>query len=247
MVFVTGDCHGDYSRFSMKWFPEQKEMTKEDYVIVCGDFGYWDESREQRYWRKWLSEKPFTTLFVDGNHENYDMLKALPVKEWHGGKVQYVTDDIIHLMRGQVYEIGGKKWFTFGGARSHDIRDGILDPDAEDFKKEYRRLRDAGAMFRVNRVSWWKEEMPDETEMQEGRETLEKHGWDVDFIVTHCAPSSVQAVISMGDYAPDALTDYFEEIHRKCRFREWFCGHYHNDFNVTIRDTLLYGQVMRIL
>ena len=40
MMFVTGDCHGDYRRFNTKNFPQQKEMTKDDYVIICGDFGH---------------------------------------------------------------------------------------------------------------------------------------------------------------------------------------------------------------
>ena len=38
-IYITGDCHGDYRRFSAKRFPEQKEMTKDDCVIICGDFG----------------------------------------------------------------------------------------------------------------------------------------------------------------------------------------------------------------
>ena len=76
MIFITGDCHGDYRRFRTDIFIEQKEMTKDDFVIVCGDFGLWDESGEQKYWRKWLSGKPFTTLWVDGNHENYDLLNT---------------------------------------------------------------------------------------------------------------------------------------------------------------------------
>ena len=32
---------------SLENFPEQKEMTKADFVIICGDFGFWDESGEQ--------------------------------------------------------------------------------------------------------------------------------------------------------------------------------------------------------
>lgn len=62
-------------------------------MIICGNFGFWDESGEQRYWRKWLSGKPFTTLWVDGNHENYDLLKTYPVEQWRGGKVQFITPD----------------------------------------------------------------------------------------------------------------------------------------------------------
>ena len=40
MIFITGDTHGDWiNRLRTKVFPEQKEMTKDDYVIICGDFG----------------------------------------------------------------------------------------------------------------------------------------------------------------------------------------------------------------
>lgn len=47
MIYITGDTHGDFLRFSMNAFPEQAEMTKEDIVIICGDFGgVWDYSGE---------------------------------------------------------------------------------------------------------------------------------------------------------------------------------------------------------
>ena len=125
MIFITGDCHGNYERFNRSIFPEQEEMTKEDYVIICGDFGgVWSKDKEsntETMLMDWLDCKPFTTLFVDGNHENFDRLYAYPVEEWHGGKVHKIRDSVIHLMRGQVYEICGKKIFTFGGASSHDI------------------------------------------------------------------------------------------------------------------------------
>lgn len=138
MIFITGDCHGDYRRFRTDIFIEQKEMTKDDFVIVCGDFGLWDESGEQKYWRKWLSGKPFTTLWVDGNHENYDLLNTYPVERWKGGKVQFITPDIIHLMRGQIFDIDGIRFFTFGGARSHDISGGILELDDPVLNKKRR-------------------------------------------------------------------------------------------------------------
>lgn len=246
MIFITGDCHGNYRRFSTEIFPEQKAMTKDDYVIVCGDFGFWDNSKEQQYWRKWLTKKSFTTLWVDGNHENYDLLKEIPVLDWNGGKVQLISDSIIHLMRGQVFELQGKKFFTFGGARSHDIRDGILEPTDRNFKQEYKKLRTRHALFRVNHQSWWKEEMPDEAEMQEGRENLEKNNWTVNYIVTHCTASSVQASFSYGRFEPDPLTNYFEEIRQKCKFKKWFFGHYHENWNVSDKDILIYEQILRI-
>ncbi len=39
MIFITGDCHGKFDKFDLNNFPEQAELTKEDYVLICGDFG----------------------------------------------------------------------------------------------------------------------------------------------------------------------------------------------------------------
>ncbi|WP_246361985.1 metallophosphoesterase family protein [Paenibacillus alba] len=105
MIYITGDVHGSISigrRLNTKNFPEQKKMTKDDFVIISGDFGLiWNGDKEDQYWLKWLhKEKPFTTLFIDGNHENHDMLDAYPVEIWNGGKVHRINDSVIHLMRG---------------------------------------------------------------------------------------------------------------------------------------------------
>lgn len=49
MIYITGDCHREFSRFNTQNFPEQYEMTKEDYVIICGDFGgVWDYGKESK-------------------------------------------------------------------------------------------------------------------------------------------------------------------------------------------------------
>ena len=140
MIYVTGDCHQNFERFNASIFPEQNDMTKDDYVIICGDFGgVWnkdEESKEETMLMDWLDCKSFTTLFVDGNHENFDRLYEYPVEEWHGGKVHKIRPSVIHLMRGQVFDIEGASFFTFGGATSHDIDGGILEPDDPDFKKK---------------------------------------------------------------------------------------------------------------
>jgi len=139
MIFITGDTHGevDIRKFNSRKFSEQKNLTKSDFIIITGDFGLlWDGSNEYNYWLKWLSEKNFTTLFIDGNHENFKMLNSYPVITWNGGKAHQITDSVIHLMRGQIFVIDGYKFFTFGGAKSSDKK------------------------FRKEGVSWWKEEMP---------------------------------------------------------------------------------------
>lgn len=123
MIYITGDTHipVDIGKLSTKNFPEQKEMTKNDYVIICGDFGgVWDGSNEEKYWIKWLKNKNFTTLFIDGNHENFEKLYNLPIVEFSGGIVHKVEEGIYHLMRGEIYTIDNKNLFVFGGASSHD-------------------------------------------------------------------------------------------------------------------------------
>ena len=39
MIWATGDCHGNFERFRPEYFPEQAQMTKDDVVVVTGDFG----------------------------------------------------------------------------------------------------------------------------------------------------------------------------------------------------------------
>ena len=96
-------------------------MTKDDYVIICGDFGgVWnrfEENKYEKHWMDWLEKHPFTTLFCEGNHENFDRLYNYPVEKWNGGNVHKIRPSVIHLMRGQVFQLCGKKFFVFGGAK----------------------------------------------------------------------------------------------------------------------------------
>ena len=191
MIYATGDTHGNFQRFQTQHFPEQATMTREDYMIICGDFGgVWNGSEKEAHKLDWLESLPFTTLFVSGNHENFDLLAKYPVEEWNGGKIKRIRPHVIHLMRGQVYELQGYTFFTMGGASSHDIDDGILNPDASDFEEQYWALRRMGAYFRVNHHSWWKEELPSPAEYAEARRNLERVHYDVDYIITHCAPAA---------------------------------------------------------
>lgn len=126
----------------MTYFYGSKTVDeKDDCVIITGDFGgIWDGGTEERHWLDWMEAKSFTTLFVSGNHENFDMLAELPIEDWHGGNVQRIRPSVIHLLRGQIYDIQGKTFFTMGGGSSHDIDGGILEPDDPQFKRKCRIL-----------------------------------------------------------------------------------------------------------
>ena len=251
MIYITGDCHSDFERFNKDIFPEQNEMTKDDYVIVCGDFGgVWnkdEESKKEKWWMDWLQDRSFTTLFVDGNHENFDRLYSYPIEEWHGGKVHKIRPSVIHLMRGQIFELEGKKIFAFGGARSHDIDGGILELGDPDYKKKKKQLDEGWLPYRINHLSWWAQELPSEEEKEEGRKNLAANDNKVDFIVSHCCASSTLATFGHGLFKPDSLNAYFEEIHQKVCFKKWFFGHYHDNRNVNAEEIMLYEQIIRIV
>ena len=247
MVYATGDCHGNLLRFDSEYFPEQAGMSKEDYVIICGDFSViWNGGKEEQRKLDWLEGRPFTTLWVCGNHENYDLLAKYPVEDWQGGRVHRIRPHVLHLMRGQVYDICGYTFFTMGGAQSHDIEAGILDPDAEDFMERYQALKSANARFRVNHRSWWKEELPSDAEYEEAIRNLERNRWAVDYVITHCAPTSIALRMSRHNEA-DRLTDFLQTMREKLDFHYWLFGHYHRNEIVDEKYVLLYEQLVRVL
>ena len=223
MLFVTGDIHGDIDihKLNTRNFPIQEELTRDDFIVICGDFGLvWDGGRRDQYWLDWLEEKTLTTLFVDGNHENFDLLSEYSVTEWNGGKVQFIRPHVIHLTRGQVFTIEGKTFFTMGGASSHD-----------------RGYRQKGK-------SWWPQELPNAEEYTEAERNLEKNGWTVDYVLTHCAPSSVESYLNRG-YHPDRLTMFLESLYGRLHWTTWYMGHYHQDLSFG-KYRLLYNDVIEV-
>ena len=254
MIYITGDTHSDFRRFNTSIFPEQKEMTKEDYCIIAGDFGGVWYGVNDRVHRKAedhnlneLNNRSFTTLFVPGNHENYARLMSdeFPIKEWNGGLVKEIRPSILMLMRGEMYEIDGAKIYAFGGASSHDITDGILDGSDPDWKWKAKRLeRQHKYFYRIRGISWWEEELPTAEEMQHGMDILDQNDWRADFVITHCAPSSTQALL--GVHENDVLTRYLEEIRVKLEYKRWFFGHYHENRQVSAKDIVLYEQIVRV-
>ena len=195
----------------------------------------------------WLEDLPFTTLFVSGNHENFDLLSKYPTEEWNSGTIQRIRPHVIHLMRGQVFDLQGCSFFTMGGARSHDIEDGILNPKAPDYEEQYWVLRRMGARFRVNHRSWWKQELPDKSEYEEARHSLESIHYEIDYVITHCAPNSIVDILGNGGYVHDHLTGFLEEVKERAKFHYWLFGHYHDNKIIDDRFVLLWEQMVQVV
>lgn len=256
MIYITGDCHGSFRRFTKKHRMKLPfQLTENDYVIVCGDFGLcWVDDAEFKYNCDWLGSLPFKILFVDGNHENHAMLANYPVEMWNGGKVHHIVrDKVIHLMRGQVFSIEGKTFFTFGGASSHDIQGGILDKSDPSYNELRIKAIKSGLPYRVIGYSWWKEELPNEEEIQEGISNLAKMGYQVDYVISHCGSTRMQAALERyytgfrfdsRTFKQDILNDYFDVLEETLQYKQWFCGHYHEDMHLDEKHTITYNQIL---
>ena len=103
-----------------------------------------------------------------------------------------------------------------------------------------------GCNFRVNHRTWWKEELPSEEEYATARATLERSNWTLDYIITHCAPTSIVKRVNR-DYEPDRLTDFFEEVKKKGNFHYWLFGHYHENKIIDDRYVLLWEQIVQVI
>lgn len=223
MVYITGDMHGCLERLYDKNF---RRLKSGDVLIVCGDFGYiFDGGKTEKKVIDFFSSRRFVTAFVDGTHDNMKRINCAKVTYWHGGMIHRISGNLIHLMRGQIFEIEGNKYFTFGGGESTD--------------------KD----MRVEEGKWWPEEEPTPQEMALGAKNLDEIGLKVDYIITHEPPSLVKSSMLYRKGQADRinkLNGYFEEISRSCSFSHWFFGSLHEDRRITPRYTCTFKNIYPI-
>jgi hypothetical protein len=200
---------------------QAKKLKKGDTLIVCGDFGFiWDGGEKEQKNIQKLSKKKYQILFVDGTHENFDMLDKYPITEWNGGQVQQISKNLYHLMRGQVYTIEGKKIFTFGGGES----------------AEKQMYMEAG--------KWWEREMPSLDEMHEGVNNLRDVDMKVDYIITHKPAPRVMYHGSAQTENANQLEAYFDQLTRLVQFDKWFFGAMHIDRKITSKNYAVFNDVL---
>ena len=249
MIFVTGDTHGDHDRYKIdqhSW-PEGQGLTRNDILVICGDFGaLWSGDARDEEILRWYECQPWTTLFVDGNHENFDLIEELPVSTRFGGRVHTIPGypHVIHLMRGEVYDLPVSasktvRAFVMGGAPSVD------------------------ADCRIPGLTWWSAEMPDYEEYDNAQRNLERVGWSVDYVFTHEVPrdGKEDALAWNDDYyddddvydadpVQDELADFLQRVDdrlNKKRLKMWYAGHYHVDCEIMDdQHCVLYEQVVEL-
>lgn len=219
MVYITGDIHGDISRFSDS---EMRRVKKGDTLLVCGDFGFvWNGSRREKKLLKKIGKLPFTVAFLDGVHENYDLLADYPVEPWNGGHAQIIDGHLIHLLRGEIYTLENNRFFVFGGGQSAE----------RDIREEHK--------------TWWEAEMPSAAEMTDGLARLAENDHQVDYILTH-EPSGKASGYLSTDRKLDGLNVYLNQLEEQARYRHWYFGSLHRDRRLSKQHTAVFRKVLPV-
>lgn len=222
MIFATGDMHGDYDLFSQKKF---KKINDGDTLLVCGDFGFiWTGDSKERKILDKLSRKKYNICFVDGTHENFDLLDKFPVVDFAGGRAHKIRENIYHLMRGQVFEIEGEKIFAMGGGESPDID-----------------MRGDSAISA--------DETPTREQMREGAKNLERYKFKVDYVITHEPAQKIKNFLKLKDGEAlrfSGLNAYFQELSENCEYTRWFFGSLHEDKFVSPSQIALFQNLVNV-
>ena len=222
MIYFTGDMHGQQERFAA---PAMKKLREDDTLIICGDFGFlWENNtKEQRFLDK-MEKKKFNICFLDGTHENFEALNDFPIVLFAGGKAHRVRRNVFHLMRGQVFQIEGKKIFTLGGGESPES---ALKEDEE-----------------LDTVRY---EIPDRNEMLEAVRNLEQVNYTVDYIATHEPPAGIRAFLLMSEDeipAVSALGAFLDELKTTATYEKWFFGSLHTDKHISPSMTSVFEKIL---
>ena len=191
-------------------------LTKADYVFCVGDFGLVfspTQTPTEKYWLDWLDKKPYTTIFIDGNHDNHPRIWSdeFEVVEMFGGDVIQISKSVFYLFRSTIYNIQGKTFLCMGGATSID------------------------KLQRTEGIDWWSTEEPNYMSWKFLFETVAENPV-VDYVVTHDVPACVyddlQELWGAGDYYKDANSSVpkgLQELYNQVTFKHWFAGHHHID------------------
>lgn len=172
-----------------------------------------------------LGKKKYNILFVDGTHENFDLISRYPVINFAGGRAHKIRDNIYHLMRGQIFEVEGESYFTMGGGESPDID------------------------MRMDHDTWSRAEIPTQDEMREGAENLEKRKYRVDYIITHEPAQKIKNFLKLKDNEPltvSGLNAYLQELSENCDYKRWFFGSLHEDKFVSASQIALFQKLVNV-
>lgn len=223
MIYVTGDLHGNFTPLYQFAKEEGKKLTKNDYVIVLGDFGLWHETLSKI--EELNQTLNYTLLFIEGNHEEFPLLESFPLEKKFGGFVHNIFG-IYHLCRSEIFALPNEgkeiKIAVCGGGDSKD-----------------RNRRKDG-------IDWFAKESVTDADVLKVFENAKRCCWKVDYFLSHVMSSSVKAEWNYENLGSLMYQEYFEEITisefrirdiiGKIEAREYLNGHEHIDRVYELKD-----------
>ena len=208
MIYFLSDLHGNRNFGGVDEYC--KLAGTDDLLIILGDVGLnFENTENNRRFDSYFGSLRKNIAFIDGNHENFGYLNSFPEEQWNGGTIGRLTDNIVYLKRGNIYNIDGKSFFTFGGCKSSD------------------KWKDMGL--------WYEGEEPADNELEFAYANLEKHGFAVDYILTHKYEQSPdRGTVSA------KLKELTEFIEKNVKYKKWYAGHWHYDGRLDEKHTFIY-------
>jgi hypothetical protein len=128
-IAFAGDWHGN-GRWAVAAIEHAAQLGA-GVIVHAGDFGYEFRAAYVRDLTRALTRLGLHLWFVDGNHEDFSLLRLYPVRE---SGLREVSERIWHVPRGHRWTWSGTTFLGCGGAHSVD-----------------RQWREPG-------TSWWREE-----------------------------------------------------------------------------------------
>ena len=221
-ILFSGDFHANASN-------ELSHITKNNlvkkykkerfndirYHVILGDGAFlWPNNyKTDRFNYKVLAFRPFPVLCVLGNHEPIYGMSNIPEVDIGLGETVYqiqAVPFVAYLKRGKVYTIDGIKFLVLGGALSVD--------------KSYR----------TQGITWWEKEYWSQEEKNDLFKLLESEN-TFDFVLSHTGPDHINMKLfeyrlsSFSGEMNDAVAFMNDDIHEKIKFKEWWCGHFHQN------------------
>lgn len=224
-IFLIGDCHGDFTKIIN--FADKMKLKENDYIIVLGDMGLlWRHDRKDadNFIKFFEKNYNFNLYFVEGNHDNYKLLKLL--KEDENG-MGYISEHIRHLKRGREYIIENKSFLTIGGADSID---------------KFRRTEG---------LNWWKEEAITQEDIEKIEKKYYDYVLS-HTCPTSIFDEYKIYLCTLGNIVDDKdpqfriSNDKLEQVKNFIDFGNWCFAHYHIDKKLNDKFTCLFNYFQQI-
>jgi len=205
-ALFAGDIHGNTDH--AEWLFEVAVENDCSHIIACGDFGYWVHISSGQKFVNRIAKLAETNnihfLWVDGNHENHDILNDLLAKHGDSEPIPTPNEWVKWIPRGCRFRIGDTNLMGYGGAWSVDWMD------------------------RTEGLSWWRGELIDPEHIAQVDDE------PVDILVTHEAPMGAQLSYKDKLPQSVAQRELVSTLVEKVTPELVICGHHHTRETFTI-------------